>query len=762
MTLTHRVSAGAAVPRPVAVAACVCRAAVILLLAGVLALPAGCAKDNIAGPIFAGFSSVTGLENTTQPSAGLYTSDLKVSTAFSFVVTFNAQTAGQTLTLTVDRLSGLTTAQAGFGTMPQADVMTATTVTDTVSGTSLANTGSITLTYKCTAPDGGVTIIRHRITIYVPPPVSLDFVMQPSSYTLPGNTMGTVTVQLLDSSMTLASTATNNVTISLGTNPNSSGTLTGTLTKAAVAGVATFSDLDLDLTALENGFTLVAAASGLTGDTSSAFNVTATGPVIFTMTPRIARAGVSVKVTGTNFNAAFASNTATFNGTGATITAGDTTNLTITVPTPVTAGDLIITDGVASDGFAYIVAPFRGNVTGAGAQVTGGASDNPSLSSTGQYVAYQSAATDIVTGDTNSRIDIFVRDNINGTVSRVSLSNAGAQVFDADCINPSISDDGNRIAFQSSSANLVTGDTNTFSDIFVRDRSAGTTTRVSVSTGGSEATAACTNPVISGNGRYVAFQSASTALVTGKSFTGEDVFLHDLNTSITVAVSVNESGSLITGDSTFPNISKDGRYVTFAATASLASNDSNGSTDIYRRDVTGGTTTLVSLSDADVFLTSGLEAQANNPRSDISDDGNRVLFLSSSADLAGPAGVVEVWMRNISAGTTTLISRVSSGGAGADATCTVPRISGDGLFASYLSNATNLVAGAGTADIYHYDIANQVTTRVNVDSSGTVANGDCFAPALSGDGHAIAFSTDGNNLVTSDTNGTRDVIVTSN
>ena len=152
------------------------------------------------------------------------------------------------------------------------------------------------------------------------------------------------------------------------------------------------------------------------------------------------------------------------------------------------------------------------------------ASDSPSISADGRYVAFHSDATNLVAGDTNGASDIFVRDRQAGTTTRVSVSSAESQGND-DSYNPSISADGRSVAFQSDASNLVANDTNGTSDIFVRDRQAGTTRRVSISSTGTQGNNNSDAPSISADGRYVAFPSDATNLVANDTNGTSDVFV---------------------------------------------------------------------------------------------------------------------------------------------------------------------------------------------------------------------------------------------
>jgi len=161
----------------------------------------------------------------------------------------------------------------------------------------------------------------------------------------------------------------------------------------------------------------------------------------------------------------------------------------------------------------------------------------PSISADGRYVAFESFATNLVAGDNNGYLDIFVRDRQTGQTTRVSVDNSGNQ-GNGHSSAPSISADGRNVAFQSDATNLVAGDTNGVYDIFVHDRQTGRTTRVSVNSSGIQGNAYSDQPSISADGRHVAFESLATNLAAGETNGATDVFVHDRQTGQTTRVSV--------------------------------------------------------------------------------------------------------------------------------------------------------------------------------------------------------------------------------
>ena len=378
------------------------------------------------------------------------------------------------------------------------------------------------------------------------------------------------------------------------------------------------------------------------------------------------------------------------------------------------------------------------------------------LSGDGHYVAFYSTATNLVAGDTNGASDIFVRDTVAGTTTRVSVDSSGSEANNGS-YDPSFSADGRYVAFISSASNLVAGDTNAASDIFVRDTVAGTTTRVSVDSSGSEANSGSDYPSLSADGRYVAFYSSATNLVAGDTNGASDIFVRDTVAGTTTRVSVDSSGSEGNNDSYYPSLSADGRYVAFYSWASnLVAGDTNGAEDIFVRDTVAGTTTRVSVDD------SGSEANSHSYDPSLSADGRYVAFRSAASNLvAGDTnGASDIFVRDTVAGTTTRVS-VDGSGSEANSHSYDPSLSADGRYVAFYSWASNLVAGDtnGVGDIFVRDTVASTTTRVSVDSSGSEANGSSDYLSLSADGRYVAFSSGATNLICDDTNGYQDVFV---
>lgn len=212
-----------------------------------------------------------------------------------------------------------------------------------------------------------------------------------------------------------------------------------------------------------------------------------------------------------------------------------------------------------------------------------GASSAPAISADGNVVAFASAATNLVPGDTNGQLDIFVCNRSTGAIERVSVASNGTQ-GNGDSILPAINGDGTVVGFKSLADNLVSGDNNNLVDVFVRDRTAGTTERISVNINGGDANDFSFPPSISRDGRYVAFGSFGTNIVPNDINHSSDVFVRDRRNAFTVQVDKNANGDAANGGvpDIAPAISGDGKQIAFVSFATnLVANDTNGVADVF-------------------------------------------------------------------------------------------------------------------------------------------------------------------------------------
>lgn len=362
------------------------------------------------------------------------------------------------------------------------------------------------------------------------------------------------------------------------------------------------------------------------------------------------------------------------------------------------------------------------------------------------------SSTTPIGDDTNLARDIFLKSRLtDGLVTRLSVSSAGGQA-NGSSFQPAMSADGRYVVFASLASNLVDGDTNGVTDIFLRDRMTNTTTRVSLPQGGGEANAECSDPDISADGRFVVWTSSATNLVAGDTNGALDIFVRDLWFPQTSRVSVMSNGAQGGAglNSYTARLSGDGNYVAFASHASLAPGDANGSApDVYVRNLFNPATEMVSVSSS--------EAGANDTcvRPSISADGRFVAFdgLATNLVAAGTVSGFDVFLRDRTAGTTQLIS-LSTAGLSADGESLEPAISADGRYVAFSSVSTNLASGdTATRDIFVRDTQNHTTKKVSVGTGGSAANALCTGPCISRDGSLFLFDSPASNLVPWNVNG---------
>lgn len=381
-------------------------------------------------------------------------------------------------------------------------------------------------------------------------------------------------------------------------------------------------------------------------------------------------------------------------------------------------------------------------------------SAEPAVSADGRYVAFTSHATNLVARDTNNRMDVFVRDLATGATRCVSLSSTGVQ-GNLRSHQPAISAGGRYVAFVSDASNLVAGDTNALPDVFVRDTRAGTTLRVSVGADGTQADRDSAAPAISADGRYVAFISGASNLVAGDTNGTSDAFVRDTVSGTTERVSLGPGRAESDGYADAPDISADGRYVTFASPATnLVPADTNGLVDVFVRDLVAGTTERVSVG------AGGAQANGESVQGALSADGRHVAFVSSATNLAptDPDASPDVLVRDLAAGSTRQVSFRTDNLPGSYAA--EPDVSATGRFVTFVTSAALLPdEPSHTVAVYARDMVTGGTRLVSVAPDGSAANLASADPAISGAGNRIAFTSAATNLAPPDTNGFDDVFV---
>jgi uncharacterized repeat protein (TIGR01451 family) len=377
------------------------------------------------------------------------------------------------------------------------------------------------------------------------------------------------------------------------------------------------------------------------------------------------------------------------------------------------------------------------------------------ISADHRYVVFASASDQLVPNDVNARQDVFVRDRQTGTMSIVSRASDGTQANDHSGA-PVISASGRYVAFVSRASNLIPGDANSTFDVFVHDLQTGVTALVSVSSGGAQANYGASHPVISADGRYIAFASFSDSLVPGDTNRfNSDIFVRDITLGTTERISLRPDGSEIVGaDSVVPSISADGRRIAFAVydntlggpTPQIPPNLHHG---IYVRDLNTNETILVSTrpdgtpSDLLVSLNPMISANGRYVVFDNWEDLDPNFPDSAEEELMdGP--FADVFVRDLQTATTRRVSLPFPGGP-AEESGGAATISADGRYVAYGGDRVrDLVAGR---------------TTLMTAPGGAPPDGPLDFQAISEDGRLVYFESGATNLVPNDSNGLIDVFL---
>ena len=328
----------------------------------------------------------------------------------------------------------------------------------------------------------------------------------------------------------------------------------------------------------------------------------------------------------------------------------------------------------------------------------------------GRHVVFATATGDLVVGDTNGRHDIFVRDLATGVTTRVSASNGEAEA-NRGSFHPSISADGRFVAFASAASNLISNDTNNFDDIFLRDRdpdgnglfdeSNSTTRRISRKVNGTQSNGLSDLTAIAADGSYVAFQCDGPNIVPGVDNNGDrDVFVRDRQAGVTILASLASDGSQGNDDSFEPSISGDGTHLSFTSDAdNFFVGDGNQRSDVFVRDLVAGTLTHVSRNAL------GVPFDRSSYTSWLSGDGSVVVFTTDAWNVA-PEDTnfnTDAILVDLATGAIEVISE-NCIGFSANQRSLYPSCSGDGLRVVFFSEASDLVSDAiGGEHLYVHD-----------------------------------------------------------
>ncbi|OQX66965.1 MAG: hypothetical protein B6A08_17825 [Sorangiineae bacterium NIC37A_2] len=374
-------------------------------------------------------------------------------------------------------------------------------------------------------------------------------------------------------------------------------------------------------------------------------------------------------------------------------------------------------------------------------------SGSPALSADGLVLAFFSRATNLVPNDTNDVDDIFVFERETGRVTRVSVSSAGEEANDwSDA--PALCGDGRYVVFSSIANNLVLDDTNGELDVFRHDRETGETIRVSIAHDGSELLGGegySASPSISNDGNRVVFTSMAPNLVPDDTNEYPDQFVRDILADTIVRANLHSDGTqvgkLLRTPNSTPQISGNGRYVSFVSLWSGLGGDVDDYADIYRRDLRDGFTHQVS------YPPPGFNNDGHAAAASISGDGRFVVFDSASTtQVEGDTnGATDVFLRDMNTG---VLERVSVGSDGEEANGSSyigakRAVSNDGRYVIFVSLASNLVEGDtnGLVDVFVRDRVLKKTIRVNVGPKGEEADHPSSSPTISADGKIVAFES---------------------
>lgn len=341
----------------------------------------------------------------------------------------------------------------------------------------------------------------------------------------------------------------------------------------------------------------------------------------------------------------------------------------------------------------------------------------------------------------------------------VSVNSAGAGSGGGNSVNPAISSGARFVVFASDAPNLVTNDFNAKKDVFRRDRGTGETVLLSVNQLGRSANTDSANPVISANGRFVAFESRASDIVANDNNGAIDVFVYDASSNAAFLVSTSTNGVSGSGDSFAPRFSADGNLVVFVSTAdNLTANDTNGTGDVFVRNLTTGVTTLVSVS------TNGQSGAGASSSPSISTNGRFVVFASAAPDLAAndANNNTDVFWRDLNSGMTALVS-VNTNGQSGNFISFDPTINPAGTGVAFVSQATDLVPLMDNniqTDVYFRDVFNAVTLPVSRNHTGAaMGNAGSSTPIFDRSGSNVLFVSIATDLATSDNNGEQDVFL---
>lgn len=374
-------------------------------------------------------------------------------------------------------------------------------------------------------------------------------------------------------------------------------------------------------------------------------------------------------------------------------------------------------------------------------------SGDAGISEDGRYIVFESYANNLVSGDTNGAADIFLKDQTLSTTTRISVASDGTQ-GNSSSLNPALSSDGRYVVFESGATNLVSDDLNGKWDIFMKDIQTGTTSRISVASSEAESDGDSQDAKISSDARYVVFESTANNLgAVSDENTFRDVFVRDLTLETTTLISLSTSGITSgNGVSQNPSISADGTFIVYESNSTdLVASDTNGQYDAFLYDQTTGTSELISQAG------DGTQGDGGSYDPDVSEDGRYVVFSSTTSTLVdGDTSTdQEVFLKDRNTGGMTRLALAGDGTEG-NGISYDPVITDDAAYVAFTSAASNLVSDDtnDTTDVFVYDFLNERLSRVSVTQSGQNGNNSAYGAFIASDGSAVLFLSYATNMIT--------------
>jgi Tol biopolymer transport system component len=387
-------------------------------------------------------------------------------------------------------------------------------------------------------------------------------------------------------------------------------------------------------------------------------------------------------------------------------------------------------------------------------------SRDPAINADGSIIAFESWASNLVMGDTNGDLDVFVHNLATSQTTRVSVNDGGVQ-GNGISASPSLSDDGRYVAFSSEASNFVAGDYEEGGreyDIYIYDRQLQTIKRVNADnsgTGGNEDSLA---PWLSADGSAVAFSSHASNLVPNDTNGDIDIFYADLLSGLITRVTAGGVEAVYPpyGGIGDPVLSADGRKIFFASDAeNLVPNDNNHATDVFLYNLDNDAIVRVSLGN------NGEQADDNSFQVAMDRSNRFVVFGSAATTIIpdNPQYAFHLLRRDLQLGQNSLVNVADDGTPGYFAY--EPSMSADSRFIVFSSDASNLAPGDtnNASDIFLRDLVTQKTVRLSFNAEGIEGNSHSFQPRISADGRFVTFTSQASNLVTDDTNNVTDVFV---